>query len=56
MKKRETAKWDKEPSNAPVEDSGAGDGEGHHHNQVSQEGEGAEHQVGAGPKPGLDYL
>ena len=41
---------------APVEDGGAGDGEGHHHNQVSQEGKGAEHQVGAGPEPRLDYL
>ena len=41
---------------APVEDSGAGDGEGHHHYQVSQEGKGAEHQVSAGPEPGLDHL
>ena len=41
---------------APVEDSGAGDGEGHHDDQVSQEGKGAEHQVGAGPEPRLDHL
>ena len=40
----------------PVEDGGAGDSEGHHHYQVSQEGEGAEHEVGAGPESGLDHL
>ena len=44
------------PSNEPVKDGGAGDGEGHHDNQVCQEGEGAEHKVSARPEPGLDYL
>ena len=41
---------------APVEDGGAGDGEAHHHNQIGQEGEGAEHKVSARPEPGLDNL
>ena len=40
----------------PVEDSCAGDGEGHHHDQVGQEGKGAEHQVSARPEPCLDHL
>ena len=40
----------------PVEDRGAGDGEGHHDDEVGEEGEGAEHEVGVGPEPGLDHL
>ena len=40
----------------PVEYRSAGNGEGHHDDEVGEEGEGAEDQVGLGSKPGLDDL
>ena len=40
----------------PVEDGCPCDGEGHHHDEVGEEGEGAEHEVGHPTKPSLDHL
>ena len=40
----------------PVENCSAGNSEGHHHDQVGQEGEGAEDQMGSFSKPGLYNL
>ena len=40
----------------PVENCSAGNSEGHHHDQVGQEGEGAEDQMGSSSKPGLYNL
>ena len=39
-----------------VEDGGAGDGQGHHHDQVGEEGEAAEHQVSGTTEAGFDHL
>jgi len=54
--KKHCSKLWAEVSYQAVQDSCASDGEGHHHNQVGEEGKGAEHQVGAGSKSGLDHL
>ena len=40
----------------PVEDSSSSNGQGHHHNQIGEESEGAEHQVCSLAKPCLDDL
>ncbi len=40
----------------PVEYGGARNGEGHHDDEVGEEGERAEDQVGHLPKPRLDHL
>ena len=41
---------------SPVEDCRASNGEGHHDDEVGEEGKGAEDQVGLGSKAGLDDL
>ena len=40
----------------PVQDCSSGDGEGHHHDEVGEEGKGAEDQVGPGSEAGFDHL
>ena len=40
----------------PVEDRGSSNGEGHHDDQVGEEGKGAEDQVGPGSKPSFNHL
>ena len=40
----------------PVEYRSAGNGEGHHDDEVGEEGEGAEDQVGPLPESSLDHL
>ena len=39
-----------------VEHGSSGNGQAHHHNQIGEEGEAAEGQVGALSKTGLDHL
>ena len=41
---------------SPVKNRRASDGEGHHDNEVGEEGEGAEDEVGLRSKAGLDDL
>ena len=40
----------------PVKNSSASNGEGHHDNQVGEEGKGAEYKVGPLPESSLDHL
>lgn len=40
----------------PVKDSGSSNGERHHHDEVGEEGEGAEDNVGPAAEPRLDNL
>ena len=44
------------PSRSPVEHCRASNGEGHHDNEVGEEGKGAEDEVGLWSKAGLDDL
>jgi len=43
-------------SHKAVQDCSSGHGEGHHHDEVGEEGEGAEDQVGPGSEAGFDHL
>jgi len=43
-------------SHKAVQDCSSGDGEGHHDDEVGEEGKGAEDQVGPGSKAGFDHL
>ena len=40
----------------PVEDRGSSNGEGHHDDQVGEEGKGAEDQVGPSSEPSFNHL
>jgi len=45
-----------EISHKTVQDCGSGDREGHHDDEVGEEGKGAEDQMGPGSKAGFDHL
>ena len=40
----------------PVQDGSSGNGEGHHDDEVGEEGKGAEDQMGPGSEAGFDHL
>ena len=54
--KQHSSKFRAEICYQAVQDSCASNGEGHHHDQVGEEGKGAEDQVGPGSEAGFDHL
>jgi len=45
-----------EISHKAVQDGSSGYGEGHHHDEVGEEGKGAEDEMGPGSEAGFDHL